>query len=131
MRESGSARADATRVACHARHIDFLRRLHAQVLLLRNENPLLKKLEAVAHVEHGRLAARQQNDGRLLAARRLLLRPAAAALLTTHPLGLALAPLRLLFGGPEPLQHVGLKIAAGDAAPGGGVGHALLVLRDV
>ena len=45
------------RAAENARHVELFRRVLTQVLLLRNENPLFKKLLAVAHVEHSGLAA--------------------------------------------------------------------------
>jgi hypothetical protein len=95
----------------------------------------LKKLKAIAHAEHSSVAHGQQNDGRFLQSRCSLLRPSdrRGGCITALSFGIAIAlePYGFIFGGFEPLENRGLKVAAGDAAPGVGVRSTLFVMGDV
>ena len=108
----------------------------ARVICISNKNPALKKLKAIAHAEHGRVADGQQNNGWFLQSRCSLLRPSnrrVGSCITALSFGIAIAlePYGFIFGGFEPLENRGLKGAAGDAAPGVGVRSTLFVLGDV
>jgi hypothetical protein len=61
----------------------------------------------------------------------LLLRPCAGNCIHALALGIALDSLGFIFGGLEPLDDGGLKIASRDAAPSAGFWRALFVLCDV
>lgn len=91
------------------RDVELHGRCLAEVLRLRNKNSLFKKIQAVAHVYDSRVAAREQDDRRLLESCRSLLRCPRRGRIHSPALGVTLCSFRLLLCGFEPLDNSGLK----------------------